>query len=143
MKVSNTALPRYGDSRASSRVPAAWTPVTASGRHAREQSTSTRAGDARMSTATVVSVDAVETNQSTVGPDIVPPSLASLLNRESSDPESDHGVKPPPAQDRVGQQPDQHAGRHVGAQHVLGALPGRRRGSEPGPQPPPRPAEER
>src|SRR3954453_17966326 len=100
-------------------------------------------GDARMSTATVVSVDAVETNRCTVGADIAPPSLASLLNRESSDPESDHRVKPPPAQDRVGQQPDQHAGRHVGAQHVLGALPGRRRGSEPGSQPRLRPAEKR
>src|SRR2546423_7774764 len=57
---------RYGDSRASNRVPAAWAPVTASGRHARGQRT-TRAGDARMSTATVVSVDAVETNRCTVG----------------------------------------------------------------------------
>src|SRR6266550_2835464 len=49
---------RYGDSRASTgrRPPRA--PVTAGGRHAREQITSTRAGDARMSTATVVSVDA-------------------------------------------------------------------------------------
>src|SRR2546421_6378467 len=134
---------RYGDSRASNRVPAACARVTASGRHAREQRTSTRAGDARMSTATVVSVDAVETNRCTVGADIAAPSLASLLNRESSDPESDHGVKPPPAEDRVGQQPDQHARRQIRAQHVLGALPGRRRGSEPGSQPRLRPAEKR
>ena len=58
------------------------------------------------------------------------PGFASLAQRDASDSERDHRVRPPPAGRCVGEQPDQQAGREVCAKHRLATLACGRSGAE-------------
>jgi hypothetical protein len=52
------------------------------------------------------------------------PGFDALADREPGDAQADDRVQPPPPEQGVGDEADQHGGGEIGAQQVLGAFPG-------------------